>query len=539
MMSTIQTLHNNDEQTEQHDVKQDEVTTTTTTTIPTPSIETMMIRPTTTTTTTTTTTDNMINGCSMQHGAKILFVTDEWFATADHLLLDIQPQFDPTLYCSQGKVMDGWETRRKRQIGHDFCIIQLSYRIQIQCIQIDTAYFTGNQTPYISIMGIDLKNNMDDETNFIASLPNATKRLLVQMKRQQHYQQHQQQQQEQQEQQQLLYIDEYQGTCSTSQEIQIAEDVWNQYEWHLILPLTELQPGYESTRFHEYVIDNNHKLATTHIRFNYYPDGGVARLRIFGIPILDNDNTDPVYSIIPKQSLFMPITTCDTCTVISYDDIEQVNQYIDNHMNTDNHRNNEVSNIANGGIGLYCTNQHYGTPNQLVQSSTGIDMSDGWETSRQKLRPKILQPIIPNVDHNNNNKNQTTPTLVDFGTLLEYCILQLGYPIQNVQRIVIDTKHFKGNAPESIDIYGCDCTKNDTQQVLDHEQIINTIEWFPLLHRCLVSPHAIHIYEMNLGQIIPIPEVNVRGVTHVRVRIYPDGGLSRVRIYGQPLQQIP
>ena len=83
---------------------------------------------TTATMTTTTTTPppnmNVINACSMIDGAIVLFATDEWFASADHLLLDTEPKFDPNLYCSQGKVMDGWETQRKRQMGHDNCIIQ-------------------------------------------------------------------------------------------------------------------------------------------------------------------------------------------------------------------------------------------------------------------------------------------------------------------------------------------------------------------------------------------------------------------------------
>jgi allantoicase len=46
-------------------------------------------------------------------GARVIFATDEWFAIADNLLNPNPPTFDPNAYCSQGKVMDGWESRRR------------------------------------------------------------------------------------------------------------------------------------------------------------------------------------------------------------------------------------------------------------------------------------------------------------------------------------------------------------------------------------------------------------------------------------------
>ena len=47
-------------------------------------------------------------------GARVIFSTDEFFAVADNLLKREAPEFDPNAYCSQGKVMDGWESRRRR-----------------------------------------------------------------------------------------------------------------------------------------------------------------------------------------------------------------------------------------------------------------------------------------------------------------------------------------------------------------------------------------------------------------------------------------
>ena len=67
----------------------------------------------------------LINLADKRYGAEVLFATDEWFATADNLLKPSDPTFDPDAFCSQGKVMDGWESRRRRLPGFDWSIIQL------------------------------------------------------------------------------------------------------------------------------------------------------------------------------------------------------------------------------------------------------------------------------------------------------------------------------------------------------------------------------------------------------------------------------
>lgn len=61
-------------------------------------------------------------------GSRVIFATDEFFAVADNLLLRNAPEYDPNAYCAQGKVMDGWESRRRRLPGHDWCVLRLAYR---------------------------------------------------------------------------------------------------------------------------------------------------------------------------------------------------------------------------------------------------------------------------------------------------------------------------------------------------------------------------------------------------------------------------
>jgi len=102
--------------------------------------------------------------------------------------------------------------------------------------------------------------------------------------------------------------------------------------------------------------------------------------------------------------------------------------------------------------------------------------------------------------------------------LLDWAILQLSQPCQ-VKRVILDTRHFKGNYPESVRLEGC-C--NDDDNTNDNH---NT-EWFPLVKRTCMSPHAEHVFEID--QL----EHTDRFVTRVRLSIYPDGGVSRVRVYG-------
>lgn len=52
--------------------------------------------------------------------------------------------------------MDGWETRRRREAGHDWCIIKLSGTTIIKGFEVNTAFFTGNYAPRISIQAIQL-----------------------------------------------------------------------------------------------------------------------------------------------------------------------------------------------------------------------------------------------------------------------------------------------------------------------------------------------------------------------------------------------
>ncbi|MGI9570448.1 MAG: allantoicase, partial [Desulfobulbia bacterium] len=92
-----------------------------------------------------------INLASQRLGSKVLRASDEFFAPKERLIDSNTPIFVPDKYDEHGKWMDGWESRRRRSPGHDWCIIKLGYPGRVKFIDIDTSFFTGNYAPKASI----------------------------------------------------------------------------------------------------------------------------------------------------------------------------------------------------------------------------------------------------------------------------------------------------------------------------------------------------------------------------------------------------
>jgi allantoicase len=391
--------------------------------------------------------------CSASAGAQVLFATDEWFASANNMLQDGPPIFDPDAFCEQGKVMDGWETRRRREAGHDWCIIKLAHRAQIVGVEIDTAHFTGNNVPAISLEIADL--NTHRESVMVSGIPGVVERILH---------------------------GGDQGVGHTPEEVHEAEESCRRVKWKELLPASPLRQGYEPTRMHYFNVSD----FGTHVRVNYFPDGGVARLRLWGTSIV------AATKIIRPP--YVPISTGKICTVVHHKDTNLPPSRQDYVFP-------ELSCSSNGGVGVDCSNKHYGHPELLIQPTLGKDMGDGWETARHPERPAIL-------------KRDPKTNLVD-SPLMDWAVLKLGRVApEGIARIILDTKHFRGNYPESVQIEGC----------------VEGKEWFPLIARTRMAADAEHVFDANLQQI----ENATRAVSLVRVSIYPDGGLSRVRVYGKP-----
>jgi allantoicase len=164
---------------------------------------------------------------------KVLFATDDFFEICESLLLPTDPIFDINAYVPEGKLMDGWETRRKRTVGHDFCIIKLGFEGILEKVLADTAFFTGNHVPAISIQGISTSEEFE--------FGRVAKR----------------------------------GTCATQELVAKVDEMSK--KWTEILPFTRLKPGYPETRLNYLTLSSSVK--ATHIRLNYFPGNHKLTLR--------------------------------------------------------------------------------------------------------------------------------------------------------------------------------------------------------------------------------------------------------------------
>jgi allantoicase len=184
----------------------------------------------------------------------------------------------------------------------------------------------------------------------------------------------------------------------------------------------------------------------THLRVNIYPDGGIARLRVFGIPEL---------------------ATADAKGEI------------------------DLAASLNGGRMLAFSDAHYGDYTRLLAPGRGVNMGDGWETRRRRE---------PGYD---------------------WCIIALGAR-GTIQKVLVDTAHFKGNFPDTVSIQAADMRAFGDG--LTDALITDAMFWEELMPRQKLGPDAEHTFRDALRDLGP--------VTHVRVNIHPDGGISRLRLFG-------
>jgi allantoicase len=214
-------------------------------------------------------TDRYVDLAQPRLGAKVLEASDDFFAPKERLIDPAEPVFIPGKYDDHGKWMDGWESRRKRVPGHDYCILRLCAGT-IHGVDIDTRHFTGNYPPHASIDICHIEGRPDEHTR-----------------------------------------------------------------WRPLIPKTALQGD-----SHHY-LEIQDRGVWTHARLNIYPDGGVARLRVYGVAHHDWNRHSP-------------------------------GEWVD------------LAAMKHGGRALDCNDMHFGHMSNLIAPGQGIDMGDGWETRRRR-----------------------------------------------------------------------------------------------------------------------------------------------------------
>jgi allantoicase len=114
---------------------------------------------------------SLVNVADTRLGAQALSASDDFFAPKERMLQPGEPQWREGVYDEHGKWMDGWESRRRREPGNDFCVIKLAAPSTLHVLEIDTRYFTGNYPPYAAVQACRIDGAPDAATVWSALLP--------------------------------------------------------------------------------------------------------------------------------------------------------------------------------------------------------------------------------------------------------------------------------------------------------------------------------------------------------------------------------
>ncbi|XP_075838200.1 putative inactive allantoicase [Microtus pennsylvanicus] len=359
-------------------------------------------------------------------GGKVLFATDDFFAPAENLIKSDSPSFKEHEYTEFGKWMDGWETRRRRIPGHDWCVIQLGIQGIIRGVDVDISYFSGSYAPRMSIQAANL-----NEENVPAIPPREAKT----------------------------------GAAATPKEFEAVSEL-NSDSWDHLVPMSELKPG-DPDSSHNYFFVNSQQ-RWTHIRLNIFPDGGIARLRVYGTGQRDwtsLDSKEPV----------------------------------------------DLVAIAFGGVCVGFSNAHFGHPNNMIGVGQPKSMADGWETARRLDRPPVLES-------DENGLLQIPGS--------EWAVFRLAHP-GVITQIEIDTRYYIGNSPDSCQLDGCVLTTQEEEDMVRNQWILPGHKWKPLLPVTKLSPDQNHVLDSLTLELQDV-------ITHARLTVSPDGGVSRLRLKGYP-----
>jgi len=316
---------------------------------------------------------------SVRVGARALAANDQFFAPKSNLLQAEPAIFIPGKFTTRGKWMDGWETRRRRTPGHDWCVVALGMRGVVRGINVDTSHFTGNYPSHCSLEAIDSTRTPAPSVCAGESAPWVT----------------------------LVARSPLRGNGDN------------------FLPVADARPW-------------------THVRLNIFPDGGVARLRVYGDVAVD-------WARVARSR-----------------------------------RAVDLASITNGGLVIGASDMHFGAKDNLIMPGRATNMGDGWETRRRR------------------------------GPGYDWAIVRLG-TTATVSKVEIDTNHFKGNYPETASLEGCHVPSSSV-----HE--LGSASWTEILARTPLKPHHRHYFFRELSKPGP--------VSHVRLNIFPDGGISRLRVHG-------
>ena len=210
-------------------------------------------------------------------------------------------------------------------------------------------------------------------------------------------------------------------------------------KWVKILNKKSTKPN----SHHFFIIKS--KFTFTHVKLNIYPDGGVARLRIYG-------------TMQTKKKFGKKIIN--------------------------------LTSVLNGAVPIACNNEHFGRAENILAPGSGKNMGDGWETRRSR------------------------------GTNFDWLIIKCA-TTGKINKIQIDTHHFKGNYPDKCSLQAAYLSnKISSKTIVDRSK-----KWKLLLNKAKLNAHKKHNFQNKL--------MKNKKVNYIRINIFPDGGISRIRAFGK------
>src|SRR5438270_4420006 len=114
---------------------------------------------------------NLVDLASERLGGNVITANDDFFAPKKNLLKASKPIFIEGKHTDRGKWMDGWETRRRRTPGHDWCVVRLGLRGVIRNVDIDTNHFLGNHPPFASLDALSTPQDFPPDIAHVETLP--------------------------------------------------------------------------------------------------------------------------------------------------------------------------------------------------------------------------------------------------------------------------------------------------------------------------------------------------------------------------------
>jgi allantoicase len=324
-------------------------------------------------------------------GGRALGANDDFFAGADNLVQPGRGVFIEGRYTDRGKWMDGWESRRKRTPGHDWCIVALGAPGEVVGLDIDTHHFRGNHPPFASVDGLLAPAGADGES--IAAL--------------------------------------------------------EALPWVELLEQSPLRPDSQN------LFGARPRGPVSHVRLNIFPDGGVARLRVFG-------RVHPRWGAAERDA----------------ETAAEVLPGLD-----------DLAAVKNGGLALACSDAFFGPMNNLLHPGRAANMGDGWETRRRR------------------------------GPGHDWILIKLGARGRPLV-IEVDTHHFKGNFPDRFSLQQLDASAAPSARITD---LLASPAWSPVVPETRLGADARHFFRVSAP---------AAPATHVRLDIFPDGGVSRLRVWG-------